>query len=93
MTTDQWHPAKPEPDWTPKVSSVKEVGLRIIDSQYGLVIQHFSRTASGFVPDDSWTFPHGLMSESELQDIITTFTKRFIEHFAITPGVKLVLDS
>jgi hypothetical protein len=91
MTTSQWHPAKADPDWKPKVSKVKEFGLRVVDSQYGIVIQQFVRTREGFSEENAWNFSDGLMSESELQDMITSFTKRFVEDLTISQGVKLVL--
>jgi hypothetical protein len=93
MTTDQWHPAKRELDSHLTRGRIRELGLRLILLDGCHVIELFSRTRDGFLSIHKWSFPHGLMSESHLQDMITAFTKEFLEDVQTTPGVGLVLDS
>jgi hypothetical protein len=54
------------------------------------VIELFSRTREGFSSLATWSFEQGLMSESELQDVVTTLTMTLIQDLEITQGVRLV---
>lgn len=79
-----------EPDEQPRPSRVKEFGLRVIIPQGGVVIEQFIRTPQGFHSLKHWSFEGGDISESELQDIVTSLTKTFLEELITAQGVRLV---
>jgi hypothetical protein len=90
MTTDQWHPAKRAGDDQRRPTRVKEIGLRLITLHDGNVVELFSRTREHFSSLATWSFYDGHMSESELQDVVTTLTMTLIHDLEITQGVRLV---
>jgi hypothetical protein len=75
----------------PRPSVVREYGLRIITPMDGFVVELFTRTKQGFRSVTSWNYSDNLISESDLQDLITSFTKTFVDDLIITEGVQLVL--
>jgi hypothetical protein len=93
MTTPSWVEHRHTLIADLKTGRMREFGLRTVEAETGFVIEQFVRTREGFYRSNEWAFPTHLLSESELQDIITSFTKTFIEEMITARGVQLVLPT
>ena len=70
----------------------REYGIRITKTDpAGHVISLFVRNVNGFMSFGERSFPQSTLTESELQDIIASFTLVFVEDITTTQGVQLVL--
>jgi hypothetical protein len=75
-----------------KSGRVKEYALQVYRLDHYCMVKLVTRTGEGFFCEKSWATREGGFSESDLQDMITSFTKYYVNDLIIDQGVRLVPD-